>query len=177
MVTKKSQIVLIVMTLAALLIFVRTFRSLFVMQEDIEKNWLELESQLESRNDVVRDLVNLIRLDISNEKKVFDDIDSLRLQWSNVKILNEKLGIANALNIELSKLFAAVEKSPRLNTKGSFIKLMNVLKVIESNIAAAGERYNESARGYNIRVKRVPGNIVAGLFGYRVAIEYNSGRK
>ena len=49
---------------------------------------------------------------------------------------------------------------------------MDELSGTENRIAVERMRYNDSVRDYNITVRTFPGNIVAGMFGYKVATEY-----
>ena len=49
---------------------------------------------------------------------------------------------------------------------------MDELSGTENRIAVERMRYNEAVQDYNITVRSFPGNIVAGMFGYRPATAY-----
>ena len=72
----------------------------------------------------------------------------------------------------LGRLIAVAENYPQLKADGTFLKLMDELSGTENRISVERMRYNESVMDFNITVRRFPGNIVAGIFGYKPASEY-----
>jgi LemA protein len=46
------------------------------------------------------------------------------------------------------------------------VELQAQLEGCENRIAVARKDFNEAVRGYNLKVKRFPSNLVAGLFGF-----------
>ncbi len=49
---------------------------------------------------------------------------------------------------------------------------MDELSGTENRIAVERMRYNNAVRDYNVTVRMFPGNIAAGMFGYKVVTEY-----
>jgi LemA protein len=62
---------------------------------------------------------------------------------------------------------AVAENYPNLKADQSFRDLQSQLEGTENRINVARQDYNKAIEDYNLRVKRFPGNILAGLFGYR----------
>ena len=79
---------------------------------------------------------------------------------------------AGATDAALARLLLVVENYPQLKADQTFLRLMDELSGTENRIAVERMRYNESVKDYNITVRRFPGNIVAGMFGYRPATAY-----
>ncbi len=72
-----------------------------------------------------------------------------------------KTSIDNLFNI-------TVERYPDLKATQNFTKLQDQLEGTENRIKTERDKFNETAKGYNNKVQSFPGNIVAGLFGFKV---------
>jgi LemA protein len=48
----------------------------------------------------------------------------------------------------------------------NFLDLQKQLEGTENRIKVERDRFNEAVKGYNVAVKRFPGNIIAGLTGF-----------
>jgi len=90
------------------------------------------------------------------------------------------LGTAEgALRGSLGQLFALAEAYPDLKTNQTYVQLQNRISSLENGIADRRELYNESVNVNNVRVEQFPGNIVAGMFGFKQAalLEFDAGEK
>ncbi len=67
----------------------------------------------------------------------------------------------------LGTVLARVEAYPQLQASAGFLGLQRELTLTEDRIAAARRFYNGNVRSYNTRVRTVPSNLVATLFGFR----------
>ena len=59
-----------------------------------------------------------------------------------------------------------VENYPDLKSSQNFIQLSDELSGTENRIATARRDYNEAVKSYNLKIKRFPTNLMAGMFGY-----------
>ena len=59
-----------------------------------------------------------------------------------------------------------VENYPDLKSSQNFIQLSDELSGTENRIATARRDYNEAVKAYNLKIKRFPTNLMAGMFGY-----------
>jgi LemA protein len=66
----------------------------------------------------------------------------------------------------LSRLLVTVEQYPDLKANQNYLDLQSQLEGCENAIANARREFNETAREYNTTVRRFPGNIIAGMFGF-----------
>lgn len=66
-------------------------------------------------------------------------------------------------------MFAVVEAYPDLKANQNFLDLQHRLADTEEQIQMARRYYNGTVRNFNIRAQSFPGNIAAGLFGFRSA--------
>jgi LemA protein len=131
-----------------------------------------VENQLQRRNDLIPNLVNTVKGYAAHEKTVFEEVTNARSQWGKASTVEEKVKAAGAIDAALARLLLVVENYPNLKADQTFLRLMDELSGTENRIAVERMRYNEAVRDYNITVRRFPGNLIAGIFGYKVATEY-----
>jgi len=148
------------------------YNNIVTLHETITAKWAQVENQLQRRFDLIPNLVNTVKGYAAHEKTVFEKVTKARSQWANAANVDEKVRAASAMDSALSRLMVVVENYPNLKADQSFLKLMDELSGAENRIAVERMRYNDAVRQYNITVRRFPGNIVAGMFGYKVATEY-----
>ena len=70
------------------------------------------------------------------------------------------------LSAALGKLLAVSESYPNLKANENFSELQAQLEGTENPISESRTRYNKAVQGYNISVRKFPGNIVAKMFGF-----------
>ncbi len=151
---------------------ISVYNGIVSLHENITAKWAQVENQLQRRNDLIPNLVNTVKGYAVHEKTVFEDITNARSQWAKATTVEDKVKAASNIDSALARLLLIVENYPNLKADQTFLKLMDELSGTENRIAVERMRYNEAVRDYNITVRRFPGNIVAGFFGYKVATEY-----
>lgn len=140
--------------------------------ETIAATWAQVENQLQRRNDLIPNLVNTVKGYAAHEKTLFEDITNARSQWAKANTVEDKVKAASGIDSALSRLLMVVENYPNLKADQTFLKLMDELSGTENRIAVERMRYNEAVKEYNIIVRMFPGNIIAGMFGYKPATGY-----
>jgi len=148
------------------------YNGLVAKHEDITAKWSQVENQLQRRVDLIPNLVNTVKGYAAHEKTLFEEITRARSQWAEAKTVDDKLKAASQLDSTLSRLLLVVENYPNLKADATFLKLMDELSGTENRIAVERMRYNEAVKEYNIAVRSFPGNILAGILGFRPASEY-----
>ena len=169
---KKFLIGLGVVVLILIVTFVSAYNAIVSKHETITANWAQVENQLQRRNDLIPNLVNTVKGYAAHEKTVFEEVTNARSAWAKAGTVDEKVKAAGAVDAALARLLLVVENYPILKADQTFIKLMDELSGTENRIAVERMRYNEAVRDYNVTVRMFPGNIVAGISGYKVASEY-----
>jgi len=97
---------------------------------------------------------------------LFTKITELRSQWASATTKQEKVEAANGLDGALSRLLLVAENYPQLKANENFLALQTQLEGTENRVAVERKRYNDAVKIYNIKIKRIPTNIVANMFGY-----------
>ena len=163
---------LAVVVIIVVVAFVSTYNVIISKHETVSAKWAHVENQLQRRNDLIPNLVNTVKGYAAHEKTVFEDITKARSQWANANTMDDKVKAASNVDSALSRLMVVVENYPTLKADQTFLGLMDELSGTENRIAVERMRYNEAVQSYNITVRSFPGNIVAGIFGYRPATAY-----
>lgn len=149
-----------------------TYNGIVSKHENITAKWAQVENQLQRRADLIPNLVNTVKGYAAHEKSVLENITNARSQWGKAATSEEKVAAAGAMDSALSRLLLVVENYPNLKADRTFLALMDELSGTENRIAVERMRYNEGVRDYNVTVRMFPGNVIAGMFGYKPATEY-----
>lgn len=161
-----------IISLIIIVSFVSVYNGIVSKHETITAKWAQVENQLQRRNDLIPNLVNTVKGYAAHEKTVLEDVTNARSQWAKAATVEEKVKAAGAVDAALARLLLVVENYPNLKADQTFLKLMDELSGTENRIAVERMRYNEAVRDYNVIVRMFPGNIVAGMFGFKPATEY-----
>ena len=161
-----------VVALLIIVSFISVYNGIVSKHETITAKWAQVENQLQRRNDLIPNLVNTVKGYAAHEKTVLEDVTNARSQWAKAGSLGEKVKAAGAIDTALSRLLLVVENYPNLKADQTFLRLMDELSGTENRIAVERMRYNDAVKDYNITVRMFPGNIIAGMFGYKPATEY-----
>ena len=151
---------------------VSIYNGIVTKHETITAKWAQVENQLQRRNDLIPNLVNTVKGYAAHEKTVFEDVTNARSQWGKAGTIDDKVKAASSMDSAISRLLLVVENYPDLKANQTFLALMDELSGTENRIAVERMRYNEAVRDYNVTVRTFPGNIVAGIAGYKPATEY-----
>ncbi len=169
---KKFLIGLVIVLAVMVIGYISIYNGIVSKHETITAKWAQVENQLQRRNDLIPNLVNTVKGYAAHEKTLLVDITNARSQWGKATTTEDKIKAAGAEDAALSRLLLVVENYPNLKADQSFLKLMDELAGTENRIAVERMRYNEAVQDYNISVKKFPGNIIAGMAGFKPATEY-----
>lgn len=161
---------------AAVLVFLfTTYNSLVKKEEDVKKFWGDLNTTYQRRNDLVPGLVAVVKASSEYEKNVLEQTTAARARASQV-VYSGNVSYGDYQQLEQSqgevatsvnRLLAVVENYPDLKATKNFLYLQSQLEGTERRIKVARKDFNGSVATYNNAVRRFPGNMVAGLLGFR----------
>ena len=81
--------------------------------------------------------------------------------------IDDKIKQENVLSGALKSLFAVSESYPELKANENFNKLQDQLQRLEEETAGSRRYYNGVVNRYNTKTELFPGNIIAGIFGFK----------
>ncbi len=154
--------------------FVGAYNSLITLSETVDTSWAQVENQYQRRADLIPNLVSTVKGYAAHEKELFTEITKLRSQWASATTKQGKIQAAQGLEGALSRLLLVAENYPQLRASENFLALQTQLEGTENRVAVERKRYNDAVRVYNIKIKRIPTNIVAGMFGYEKETYFES---
>lgn len=146
-----------------------TYNSLVTMDEAVKAAWAQVENQLQRRYDLIPNLVETVKGYAAQEKEVFLRVTEARSKVGGATTVSDKIAANNGLSAALSRLLLVVERYPDLKSNTNFLRLQDELVGTENRISVERRRYNETVKVYNIRIRRFPTNLLAGLFGFEKA--------
>ncbi|MEY9973888.1 LemA protein [Lysinibacillus sp. RC46] len=158
-------IIVIILVVLALL-FIPKYNSLVTAEESVDSKWAQVENQLQRRYDLIPNLVESVKGYANHEKEVIASITEARAQMGSAQSPKEQAVANDALNGALGRLLVVVENYPNLKADANFRQLMDELAGTENRLAVAREDYNNEVQTFNKTVKRFPGNLIAGMFGF-----------
>ena len=137
--------------------------------EAIDSQWSQVEVQYQRRFDLIPNLVAATQGIFEQEREVFGDLAEARTRYSSAQSSgdpDEQVAAASEVEGALARLLVVIENYPDLRSQQNVTQLMDELAGTENRIAVERSRFNEATRKYNTATKRVPGVIVANMFGY-----------
>lgn len=157
--------ILVVIAIIGIYVFSK-YNSFVTSEENITSKWSQVENQLQRRFDLIPNLVNTAKGYAKHEEDIFLKLADARSEYGSANSLEEMSAANNELSAALSNLFVVVENYPELKSNEQFNMLMTELAGTENRIAVARKDYNEAVQDYNGSVRKVPGSIIAGIFGF-----------
>ena len=157
-------IVAIVVIAAAMI--VPKYNSLVTGEEKVDGAWAQVENQLQRRFDLIPNLVNTVKGYANHEEEVFTQIANARTEYGNASTVEDAATANDDLSSALSRLLVIVENYPELKADVQFTRLMDELAGTENRLAVARKDYNDTVQTFNGDVRRFPGNLIAGMFGF-----------
>lgn len=142
------------------------YNSMVSMRESIDAAWAQVENQLQRRNDLIPNLVEVTKGYATHEQEVFDHIADARSRLVGAGSRDQKIDAANDLSSALSRLLVIAERYPDLKANAQFARLSDELAGTENRLATERRRFNEAVREYNSYIKRIPQNFTARAFGF-----------
>lgn len=191
---KKSTIILIVVLVAVAALCsmgCRQYNGLVTAEQEVDKTWAEVQNQYQRRFDLIPNLVETVKGYAAHEQETFENVTLARAGLTQAYNSADSLKNAanpanldamkqyNASQAELNRAFnvyvnAVKEAYPDLKANEQFLSLQDQLEGTENRIATYRGYYTGAVKEYNLKVKRFPGNIFAGLFGFTEKAQFEA---
>lgn len=144
-------------------------------QETAKTQWANVESAYQRRADLIPNLVNTVKGYASHERETLEGVIQARANATKTTIdpanatpeqMAQFQESQNTLTGALSRLMVVVERYPDLKANQNFLELQSQLEGTENRINVERNRYNETAKDYNVFVRKFPANIIAGFLKF-----------
>lgn len=170
-----------------------TYNSMVTLNEDAEQSWGEVQNQYQRRFDLIPNLVATVKAYAKHESETLQGVTNARAgitptdTTALMNAANEAMNApdANAYANALKKLTAEMSKFsinvnavheayPELKASENFSRLQDELAGTENRVEMARNKYTQTVKDYNIKIKRFPANIVAAMFGFEPRQQYEA---
>jgi LemA protein len=152
--------------LIVILFSVSRYNSLVGRSEEVDGAWAQVENVLQRRADLIPNLVETVKGFAGHEKEVIGQVAAARAKLAGARGPEQAAAADAQLSSALSRLLVVVENYPQLKANENFTRLQDELAGTENRVAVERKRYNDAVRDFNASIKRFPGNLFAGMFGF-----------
>lgn len=144
-------------------------------EEPIATAWGNVETEYQSRADKVQVIAKIVKNAANFEKQTLTDVIEARSKATSIQLDVNDLTPENLAKFEqaqgqltgaLSRLMLTVERYPELKATDAFRDFQAQYEGIENRIAKARRDFNGAIKPYNVKIKKFPKNLIAGLFGF-----------
>lgn len=153
------------------------YNGLVASRESVNKASGDLQSAYQRRSDLIPNLVNVVKGSADFEQSTLTDVVEARSKATSVQLPDNATpeqvkafqDAQGELSGALSRLLVTVEAYPDIKSTQAFLSLQDQLEGTENRINIARNDFNNVVRPYNQKVQTFPTNLVAGMFGFKVA--------
>jgi LemA protein len=172
---KSSTGLFVILGIVVLLLFwgCGAYNGLIGVDQEVKSKWGDVETNYQRRTDLYNSVIKTISASANFEKSVLTEVvnarakaTSIRVDISDPKSLEAYQQAQAGLQSSFSKLLAVVENYPDIKTTKAFQDFQTQIEGTENRINVARKDFNAAVQGYNLKVKKFPSNLFAGLFGY-----------
>jgi len=181
----KALIIVGVIALLAGLWAIASYNGLVNKDVEVQEKWAQVENVYQRRFDLIPNLVETVKGAANFEKSTFVEVTEARAKVGQISVdmknaaptveqLKQFQQAQQGLGAAMSRLIAVAENYPQLKANENFLALQTQIEGTENRISVERRNYNTVVASYNSAVRRFPGNIFAGIFGFQVKAPFES---
>lgn len=173
---KKTRWIVIGIVAILLLWGIGTYNGLVKGEEKVTQAWSQVENVYQRRMDLIPNLVAVVRNYADYESQTLIDVVEARAKATSAITIHpesttqEQLsGFDDAqqlLGTAVNDVIVSVENYPDLKAIEAYQTFLAQYAGCENRIFVERGRYNEAVQDYNSTIRRFPGNLIAGWFGF-----------
>lgn len=158
-----------------------TYNSLVGTDTQVDKSWSNVETNYQRRMDLYNTVVKTIQGSANFEKSTLTEVIAARSKATSVTVntgdaasLQAYQQAQSQLQGSFSRLMAVAEAYPDLKTTTAFRDFQTQIEGTENRINVARQDYNKAVTDYNLKVRKFPSNIFAGILGFKTKAFYKA---
>jgi LemA protein len=160
---------LIVLVAVLVIWAIAQYNRLVMLRNQTQNGWKQIDVQLKRRHDLIPNLVSTVKGYMEFEQDTLEKVIKARNAAVSATGVADSAAKEGELTGALSRLFALSENYPQLKANETVRQLQEELSSTENKIGFARQFYNDIATKFNIAQQVFPGNIIAGMFGFKPA--------
>lgn len=157
------------------------YNGLIGVDQEVKTKWGAVETNYQRRTDLYNQVIKTISASANFEKSTLTEVIAARSRATSINVnIDDSASLATYQNAQaglqsaFARLMAVAEAYPDLKTTKAFQDFQAQIEGTENRINVARQDYNVAVQNYNLKVKRFPGNIFAGLFGFKEKAAFKS---
>jgi LemA protein len=162
-------LVLFIVLILLVIWVIMKYNSLVALRNQVANGWKQIDIQLKRRHDLIPNLINTVKGYMEFEQETLQKVIAARNAAVSASGVADSAAKEGALSGALSRLFALAENYPNLKANENVKQLQEELASTENKISFARQFFNDIATKFNIAQQMFPGNIIAGLFGFKTS--------
>ena len=157
------------------------YNSLVKGDQNVKKTWGNVETNYQRRTDLYSSVIKTIEASANFEKSLLKDVVEARAKLGATTVnVNDQASLDKYQQAQgqmqgaFSRLMGYVENYPDIKTTKSFQDFQTQIEGTENRINVARQDYNKSVETYNLKVKKFPNNLLAGMFSFKEKAYYKA---
>ena len=175
----------IIIIVAIVLIFLAWgcggYNSLISADQNVKKVWGNVETNYQRRTDLYSSVIKTVEASANFEKSVLTQVVEARAKATSINVdINDQASMdryqqaQGQLQSAFGRLLAVAENYPDIKTTKAFQDFQTQIEGTENRINVARQDYNAAVNSYNLKVKRFPNNLLAGIFSFHEKAYYKA---
>ena len=154
---------------------ISAYNGMVKVEEQATTEWAKVQSAYQRRADLIPNLVEVVKGYASHEKETLEGVVNARAKATSINVnaddltpekMQEFQAAQGELSQALGRLIAVSEAYPDLKANENFMDLQKQLEGTEYRINEARNSFNTAVQDYNLKIRRFPNTILAGIFGF-----------
>lgn len=171
----KSTIIIGVIVAVLIIWSISAYNGMVNVEEQATTEWAKVQSAYQRRADLIPNLVEVVKGYASHEKETLEGVVNARAKATSIQVnaddltpekLEQFQKAQGELSQALGKLLAVQESYPDLKANKNFLDLQKQLEGTENRINEARNSFNTAVQNYNMKIRRFPNSLLAGIFGF-----------
>ncbi len=158
--------IFILMIIVILAWGVSTYNSLVGTREMVDNAKAQIATQVESRWDAVKSLIEATKQYSKHEAEVLESVTASRASIGNDSSIKQIENSESEFNSVLGRLIAVAENYPDLKASNVYESTMASINKFEDYVRNARMIYNDMVTKFNRKIKMFPVSILAGMFNF-----------
>jgi LemA protein len=145
------------------------YNTMQMNEEAVKAAWGDVEATYQRRNDLVPNLVEVVKGYAKHEKDTLQAVTEARAKVGSIQVSKDMVGDPKAMaqfqaaqgqmSSALSRLMVVVERYPDLKANQNFMDLQHQLEGTENRINVARTRYNKAVQEFNVSIRIFPNSL------------------
>jgi len=140
-----------------------SYNGLVTASESVNEKWGNVQTAYQRRADLIPNLVATVKASADFEKGMQTQIAELRTGISGAQTPQEIDLMGQKINTAINFVY---ENYPQVKSTEKYLSLQDQLEGTENRIKTDRDLYNTAVKELNVKVRRFPTNMIAGMFGF-----------